>query len=253
MILAILQARTSSSRLPGKVIKEILGKPMIIRQIERILKSEKIGKLILATSTDSSDDALEEICKINSTECFRGDLNDVLKRFYFAADKYKPENVVRLTGDCPVIDPEIIDKTINYHISERFDYTTNALEPTFPDGLDVEIMKFSVLKQAFENAELTSQREHVTPYIYNNPDKFKIGILKNTEDLSNLRWTVDEKEDYDFITKIYDGLYRNKPDFNMNDIINFMESNSDLCKYNSKFKRNEGYEKSLKSDKPHLL
>jgi len=148
MILAILQARTSSSRLPGKVLKPILGKPMLLLQIERVRRARKIDKLVVATSNDPSDDGIEALCKQHGIDCFRGSLNDVLDRFYRAALTYNPEHIVRLTGDCPLIDPELVDSIIDMHLEGNYDYTSNAIQMTFPDGLDVEILTIKVLKEA---------------------------------------------------------------------------------------------------------
>ncbi|MDH5716653.1 MAG: glycosyltransferase family protein [Spirochaetia bacterium] len=248
MILAILQARVSSTRLPGKVLKEIIGKSMIQLEIERILKSKRIDKLILATSIDKSDDPLKKLCDKINIECFRGSLNDVLDRFYQAAKKYSTEHIVRLTGDCPLIDPEIIDEVIDFYINGNYDYAANALEPTYPDGLDVEIFKFSVLKNAWKSAKLSSEREHVTSYFNRQPKKFKIGHFKNKQDLSFLRWTVDEPKDFELVTAVYEDLYGINSNFNTSDILQFLEKNSKWKNYNIEYKRNEGYQKSIKED-----
>lgn len=248
-ILAILQARFSSTRLPGKVLKPILGRPMLALQIERILQAKKIDRLIVATSTHQSDDEIEKLCKDLKIYCFRGSLDDVLDRFYHAALQWQPEHIVRLTGDCPVIDPDIVDELISFYLKGNYDYTANSIEPSFPDGLDAEIFSFSALKKAWEEANLPSQREHVTPFIYNHPELFKIGHYKNRIDLSYHRWTVDEPEDFELINKIYEALYPDNPSFRMADILKFLESHPELLEINKKFKRNEGMEKSLKEDR----
>jgi spore coat polysaccharide biosynthesis protein SpsF len=170
-ILVILQARVSSSRLPGKVLKSILGRPMLARQIERVLQSRRIDQLVIATSTDPSDDDLENLCWQMNVSCFRGSLNDVLDRFYQAAKKWQPQHVVRLTGDCPLIDPEIIDAAVDFYLAGGYDYAANAIQPTFPDGLDVEIFRFSILESAWKESILPSQREHVTPFIHQQPEQ----------------------------------------------------------------------------------
>lgn len=248
MILAILQARVSSTRLPGKVLKPILGMPMIFRQIERIKYAKKIDKLIVATSTDQSDDKLAMVCQEFGVECFRGSLNDVLDRFYQAAQKYKPEHVVRLTGDCPLADPQIIDKVIEYHLQGKYDYTSNTVEPTYPDGLDAEIMTYSCLQQAWAKAQKQSEREHVTLFIYNNKQMFSLGSVKNNIDLSQLRWTVDEAEDFILVEQIYQELYSESSLFLTNEILSLLENNQKLKKINVNFSRNEGLIKSLKND-----
>ena len=143
MILAILQARFSSSRLPGKVLKSILGKPMLLHQIERIQNSKRIDKLVVATSIEKSDNVIEEICLDNDIEVFRGSLDNVLDRFYQCAKLYNPEHIVRLTGDCPLVDWQAIDQTIQYHVKGKYDYVNNRSKPAFPDGLDVEVITYS--------------------------------------------------------------------------------------------------------------
>jgi spore coat polysaccharide biosynthesis protein SpsF len=248
MILAVLQARVSSTRLPGKVLKPILGEPMIMRQIERVRRSRLIDKLVVATSTEQSDDALEQACASHGVDCFRGNLDDVLDRFYMAAAGINPDFVVRLTGDCPLADPEIIDSVITLCRDGGYDYVSSALEPTFPDGLDVEAFRFSALSTAWREATLPSQREHVTPFIYNNPQMFRIGSLKGQENLSHLRWTVDESADFDLITTIYQTLYPHNNAFTTRDILALLGREPELATMNTCHERNEGYQKSLKKD-----
>jgi spore coat polysaccharide biosynthesis protein SpsF len=249
MILAILQARVSSTRLPGKVLMPILGKPMLQRQIERIQRARQINKLIVATSTESSDDPIRALCSKSRVDCFRGSLDDVLDRYYQAAVKWGGEQVVRLTGDCPLADSCLIDEIIKYHVDNNYDYTGNTIEPTFPDGLDTEIFRFDILKTAWQEARLPSEREHVTPFIWRQPDRFNIAVYKNNIDLSHMRWTVDEPEDFEFVRNIYEALYLKNPGFGTRQILNFLEKNPRLLKLNAGFRRNEGYEKSLKLDK----
>jgi len=249
MILAILQARVSSTRLPGKVLKPILGKPMLELQIRRILQSKLINRLVIATSTDTTDDSIEQLCKQVGVSCFRGSLNDVLDRFYQAALLWSPEHIVRLTGDCPLIDPEIIDEVITFYLNGNYDYVSNTIEPTFPDGLDVEVFRFLVLKEAWQEAKLPSQREHVTLFIYQQSEKYRLGNYKNPIELSNHRWTVDEPEDFEFVSQIYKELYPINPNFRMADILNFLEKRPELMGLNKKFHRNEGLEKSLREEK----
>lgn len=249
MILAILQARVSSTRLPNKVLLPLLGKPMLVRQIERVMRSKRIDCLVVATSDESSDDAIETLCDSLNISCFRGSLDDVLDRFYQAALRQDSDHVVRLTGDCPLADPEVIDGVIKMHILNQNDYTSNCIHPTFPDGLDVEVFRYEALKKAWSNAELKSQREHVTPYIYQHPELFK---LSNYDyfgvNLSNLRWTVDEGRDFDLVTEIYQRLYPENPEFNMNDVLELLEKHPALKSINTNIGRNEGYKKSLLDD-----
>jgi spore coat polysaccharide biosynthesis protein SpsF len=248
MILAILQARMSSTRLPGKVLKILQGKPMISHQIDRISRSKKIDKLIIATSTDKSDDSLETIAKNTNVDCFRGSLNNVLTRFYDAAFQFQPSHIVRLTGDCPLTDPKIIDQVISFYLSGNYDYVSNSVEATFPDGLDVEIFNFQTLQEAFIEAKFPSQREHVTPFINSQPNRYQLGCFKQSTDLSHLRWAVDEPEDFEFVSEVFKSLYPKNPDFGMHDVLNLIEEKPELGFINKKFTRNEGFQKSLLED-----
>lgn len=248
-VLAILQARVSSSRLPGKVLKQIMGRPMLALQIERVLQAKEIDQLIIATSNDSLDDGLETLCREINVPCFRGSLNDVLDRFYRAAKPWQPQHIVRLTGDCPLIDPDIIDAVIKFYLDGNYEYASNAIQPTFPDGLDVEVFRFSALEEAWKEAALKSQREHVTPFIHQQPNRYRIGHYKNTEDLSHLRWTVDESQDFDLITRIYESLYPVKPAFRMSDVLALIKHRPEWSDINKQFGRNEGFIKSLQEDK----
>ncbi len=246
MILAILQARLSSSRLPGKVLKHILGKPMLLHQIERIQNSKRIDKLVVATSTEKSDDAIEKMCLDNNVEVFRGELENVLDRFYQCAKKYNPDYIVRLTGDCPLADWKIIDDMIQYYLDEELDYMSTS--PKLPDGLDAEVMTMSALSEAKQKAVLPSELEHVTQYINKNPNKFKNEHFNFDKDLSHIRWTVDEPEDFILVEKIYQALYEDNPLFLMNDILKLLDQRPELNKINGNFSRNEGLERSLQED-----
>ena len=248
MILAILQARVSSCRFPGKVLKPLLGEPMLARQIERVKRSRSIDRLVVATSNDASDDLIEELCDKLEVDCFRGSLDDVLDRFYQAAKAHGATDVVRLTGDCPLIDPEVIDEVIQLYRTGEYDYASNTLEPTFPDGLDIEVFRFECLEQAWREAKLSSEREHVTLAIHRHPERYKLGMLKKERNLSALRWTVDEPDDYELITKFYEALYPVNPEFGFEDLVRHVDANPELMTYNTGHRRNEGLEKSLAQD-----
>lgn len=247
-LVAILQARCSSSRLPNKVLSPLFGVPMLLRQIERVKRSRLIHTLVIATSVDASDDGLAELCRTKNIDCFRGSLNDVLDRFYQAAVKYDSTDVVRLTGDCPLADPEVIDRTIQAYLDAGVDYASNALEPSYPDGLDAEAFRFAALDRAWKEARLTSEREHVTPYIYHHPEQFRVLNVKHEQDLSHLRWTVDNPEDLQFVTRVYQTLYPDKPDFGMADVLRLLGENPSLGTVNAHHQRNEGYVLSLARD-----
>ncbi len=250
MILAILQARMSSSRLPGKILRPLMGEPMLLQQIHRIQRSKKIQKLIIATSTDSSDDPLFELCQEKGIEIFRGPLEDVLERYYLAAkSETNAETVVRLTGDCPLSDPAVIDEVIQFFQTGNYDYASNTLTPTFPDGLDVEVMKFSALEAAAREAKTPSEREHVTLFLKNRPTRFKLGNLKAPKDFSALRWTVDEAADFEFVKRVYEELYEKNPYFGTEAILALLEKDSAIQKINQNFERDEGLKKSLRKEK----
>lgn len=202
MVLAILQARMSSTRLPGKVAMNANGEPMLSYEIKRILQSKMIDKLVVATSKNIEDDTIEKIAKQSGVECFRGDLNNVLDRYYQCAKQYQPSHIVRLTGDCPIIDAKVIDDVISLHLSSGADYTTNGIKRTFPDGLDTEVMTFQTLEYTHSHAKLQEELEHVTYYIYTHPELFNIQHFCNDKDYSHIRWTLDHKEDYELLQNI---------------------------------------------------
>lgn len=251
-VLAILQARVTSTRLPKKVLAPILGQPMLGRQIERLRRAKTLDKLVVATSDDVSDDLLAAMCTAIGVPCFRGSLNDVLARFHGACTSFGPaDHIVRLTGDCPLADPAVIDAVVRHHLASGADYTTNALQPTWPDGLDVEVLRMDILQRAFEEARLLSEREHVTPYIYKHPEFFCIEQVKSDRDLSTLRWTVDEPADLAFVSEVYAALYPKNPAFDTAAIMALLEQRPELAKLNDQFFRNEGYAKSLAADTPN--
>jgi len=247
-IVAILQARCSSTRLPNKVLKPLLGKPMIQHQIERLNRSKLINKLVVATSVHLSDKPLIELCDSLKLDCYAGDLENVLDRFYNAALKSKADIVVRLTGDCPLIDPVIVDAVISKHLSEHCDYTSNIEPETFPDGLDVEVFSFSALKDAWENATLLSECEHVTPYIRKNT-KFSKNAYISPVDYSHFRWTVDEPRDFDFVEKVYSILGAKEQYFDSQAVLRLLEKHPELADINGQIQRNEGYLKSISKEK----
>jgi spore coat polysaccharide biosynthesis protein SpsF len=219
-MLTILQARTSSTRLPGKVLRDLVGAPMLQRQIERVLRARSIGKLVVATSTDPSDAAVADLCRRLEVACHRGPLDDVLGRFAGALEAFGPsDHVVRLTGDCPLADPEIIDATIAQHLEAGADYTSNTLTLTFPKGQDVEVMKAEHLATAAAETTDPYDREHVTPFLYRHPERFRLANLERRPPLPDLRWTVDTPEDFAFVERVYRALYPANPAFTSEDIL----------------------------------
>jgi spore coat polysaccharide biosynthesis protein SpsF len=242
MIIAILQARASSRRLPGKVLKPILGQPMLARQIERIRRAVRLDALVLATSDGTEDDAVAAVGSSIGVPVYRGSLDDVLDRFYRAAEPYRPSHVVRLTGDCPLADWRVIDAVIDLALTSGHDYASNTMPPTFPDGLDVEIIRFPALAAAWREATSAPEREHVTPFLRNHPERFTFANLPSPEDLSALRWTVDEPADFTFVTAIYEALYPADPAFGTDDVLRFARANPQIVCVNSGIKRNAGSE-----------
>ncbi len=214
---------------------------MLARQIERIKRSKRIDNLIIATSLDDTDDAIEELCQTLGVKCFRGDLNHVLDRFYHASQAYPSAHVVRLTGDCPLSDPQLIDQVIDSHLQNGCDYTSNTLPPTYPDGLDVEVFRTDCLKIAWTEAVRSEHHEHVTPFIYQSPDRFKCFNVRSTIDYSHLRWTVDHPQDLDLIQAIYTELYPTNPLFQTQDILDLIDQNQSLQVMNTNIERNENF------------
>jgi spore coat polysaccharide biosynthesis protein SpsF len=225
--LAILQARMSSSRLPGKVLAPVLGEPMIGRQVERLRRASRIDRLVVATSTDASDDPLAAYCESLELAVFRGSLNDVLERFTGALAQHpQARAVVRLTADCPLADPALIDRVIDHHHAAGADYTSNTLGTrTYPHGLDTEVIRPAALLEAAQAATDPYEREHVTPYIYRRPDTYRLAGVARHESLAFLRWTVDFPEDLAFVRQVYARLYPYDPAFG-SDAIAALEVNT---------------------------
>ncbi len=218
-ILTILQARMSSTRLPGKVLKPMHGVPMMGRQIERLRHSAHLGRLVVATSTDPGDDVIETYCGTLSVPVHRGPLQNVLGRYAGALAAFGPaEHVVRVTADCPLTDWTIIDEVISLHLASGADYTSNTVERTYAKGLDVEIFRAALLPQIAASATDPYDREHVTPHFYRNPDRFTIRQLTQATDQSEVRWTVDTPADYRLARLVYDVLYDAKPAFTAVDV-----------------------------------
>lgn len=228
MILAILQARVSSTRLPGKVLKDLNGQPMILRQIERLRRCHKIDQLVVATSTEASDDELADVLTQAGVAVRRGPLDDVAARFALVIDEFQPDQVVRLTADCPLADPESIDELINSHVESGADYSSNSLEPTYPHGLDAEVFT----PQAFARLRATpmsrKEIEHVTYGLYSRPDEFRLNSVTQPQNVRHLRWTVDNPEDLEFVRKVYDRLYDANPAFDQQDVLDLLQREPEL-------------------------
>ena len=234
----IVQARMSSTRFPGKVLKDILGKPLLIRMVERLQMSKLCGKVIVAISDNPNDDLLAELLKENQIPFFRGNENDLLERHYLCAKEEKADIVSKIPSDCPLICPKVIDKVFLAFENGTYDYYSNLHPATYPDGNDVEIFTFSALEKAYKEAKKPLEREHTTPYFWENLNLFKIGnyAWESGKDFSmSHRFTIDYKEDYDFIKCVYEALYPQKNHFELEDILNLLESRPDIFEINQNY------------------
>lgn len=234
-IAAIIQARMGSTRLSGKVMRDLKGKSVLSHVIERVRQTKFIDEIVIATTNLLRDDIIVKEAVTNGCNVFRGSEEDVLSRYYFAAKEINADIIVRITSDCPLIDPIIIDKLIEFYLDGNHDLVTNAgsdlKQRTYPRGLDVEVFSFNVLEEAFLKGKENYHREHVTPYIYEESNK--IYYFKNDVDYSNYRWTLDTKEDFELISEIYNSLYNDSHDFYMEDIIKLFEENPYLYTINA--------------------
>jgi len=223
----ISQARMTSTRLPGKVLKKVQGKSLLEYQIERLKRSRIADEIVIATTTNESDLLIVELCQQLQVKYFRGSEEDVLSRYYEAAKKFKADVVVRVTSDCPVIDPMVIDSVISYFLEKYpdFDYISNTQERSFPRGMDTEVFSIKALTEAFNETTAKPDREHVTTFIRHQGDRYKLGGLTYHENQSLHRWTVDTEEDLNLVSKIIDALYPEKVDFTLKDILNLLEKN----------------------------
>ena len=249
-IVAVTQARMGSSRLPGKILREINNISLLEIHLERIKNSRFVDDIIVATTTKERDSEIIRLCEKLNVATYRGSEEDVLDRFYQALVHLKPDYVVRLTSDCPLIDSILIDKVVRFTKSNNLDYGSNTLRRVFPDGQDVEVFKFNALRTAWESAELKSEREHVTPYIWKNSSSMggELFLSDNySEDYNfgEIRMTVDEEEDFEVIKRLVEALGIDKTWL---EYTKFLIENPSIKNINSKYRLNEGYEKSLKND-----
>ena len=250
MIGCIIQARMGSSRLPGKALmKSDSGKPLLYYVINQLRYCSKVKNLVIATTTNQEDDEIEKFANDNSVNIFRGKEKDVLDRYFQCAKKYSFSTIVRITADCPLIDPQIVDKVIEQFFSENYDFATNTLTRTFPIGTDVEVFSFSALNKAWENAQLPSEREHVTPY-FHNKENFKIINVENDKNISNLRLTVDRIEDFELIKQILNNISINP--IHLEDVLELFSRKPELIEINKHINHNEGFNKSLEEDKEFI-
>ena len=239
-----------SSRLPGKVLmKSGNGMPILYHVINQLRHCSKVKNLVIATTTNQEDDEIEKFADNNSVDVFRGKEKDVFDRYFQCAKKYSFSTIVRITADCPLIDPQIVDKVIEKFFSGNYDFATNTLTRTFPIGTDVEVFSFSALNKAWENTQLPSEREHVTPYL-RNQENFKIINVENDKNISNLRLTVDRIEDFELIKQILNNISINP--IHLEDVLELFSRKPELIEINKHINHNEGFNKSLEEDREFI-
>jgi len=229
-VVCIIQTRIGSSRLPGKVLKKIGNKTAVEHVVERIKRISSIDEIIIATTIEERDDLVEEEAKRLGVNFYRGSEDDVLSRYYYAAKEYNGDVIVRVTSDCPLIDSEVSGNVIEFFLNnmDKYDYVSNTLERTYPRGLDTEVFSLKALEKAFKEAEIKRDREHVTPYIWDNPKLFRIYQYKNQIDNSNFRWTLDTAEDLELIRKVYDYLKERGNEFTMEEVLGLYKKHPEL-------------------------
>ncbi len=246
---AIIQARMGSTRLPGKTLIEIAGRPLLGHVIDRVRASRSVEEVVVATTTEPADRAIVEFANTNGATCYCGSADDVLDRYYQAARNIGADVIVRITADDPFKDPAVIDLVVNSFLADRsLDYASNTLEPTFPEGLDVETIAREALDRAWHEAKLLSEREHVTPYIWKHLELFHVKNVRNSADLSDMRWTLDYEKDLRFTSEIYARLYHGQV-FGMDEILALLQKEPQLRQINSGYIRNAGYLATLQKEK----
>jgi spore coat polysaccharide biosynthesis protein SpsF len=237
-VVTVVQARYGSTRLPGKIFLPLLGKPLLVRMVDRVRSARLVGDVVVATTTEVVDDQIEALCVEQGLQCFRGSTNDLLDRHYQCGKNWGADVVLKIPSDCPLIDPRVIDRVIEAFFSQNVDYASNLHPQSYPDGQDVEVISFSTLEKAWREAKNDFEREHTTPYIWEHPDLFRItNILWETgKNLSmSHRITIDYPEDYQLICAVYQALYPLNPCFSLNDIVNFLDSRPDIFLLNSEY------------------
>lgn len=246
--IAIIQARMGSTRLPGKIMMDLAGKPDLERVLERVKLAKTVDEVWLATTDHKQDDVVAQWAKSKNQFVFRGSEEDVLDRFYQTAQLAKADVGVRITADCPLIDPTIIDSVVKKLIEEGTDYCSNVHPATFPQGLDIEVFTFSALEKAHKESQLKSEREHVTPYIWKHPEIFKLANVVHQPDLSVHRWTLDHPEDYEFLKRVFEELIKQNIFGSLEEVLAIVDEHPTWAQINQKHSRGEGYTKSLKED-----
>lgn len=231
----IVQARMTSTRLPGKVLKEVLGKPLLEYLVERLRRVKLADEIVIATTTNDTDNQIVDFCDRLKVAVTRGPELDVLARYYEAAVQHHADVVVRVTSDCPVIDPAVIDKIIGFYLDHQseFDYVSNSLSQSYPLGMSTEVFPFRALQDAEREACADPEREHVTPFIYLRPERYRIGQVTHSEDLSHLRWTVDTPEDFELVRRMIEALYPQHPEFGLQEMLALLQRHPDWSEINA--------------------
>jgi len=230
-VVAIIQARMGSTRLPGKVLKDLGGETVLARVVKRTRRATLLDEVVVATSVLPADDAIVRECEALKVACFRGDELDVLDRYYCAAQKFGADIIVRITSDCPLIDPELIDVAVRSGLDQKADYASNSLVCTYPRGLDVEVFTADALARAWSAAKEEYQRRHVTPYFYENPGSFKVISIAGEADHSNYRWTLDTPEDLELLRAVY-RHFGNRDSIRWTEALTLMEAQPELAALN---------------------
>jgi len=247
-IVAVVQARLSSSRLPNKMLLDLAGKPVLARTLERVQAIPEVDTVILATSTSDEDRQLQDLANELSVQVYAGSLDDVLDRVYCAAKLASAGTIMRITGDCPLLDPAVCQETLTVFKLGSADYVSNIRPPTYPDGLDAEVFSFEALETAWQEATLSSDREHVTQFLWTHPNRFRLANVEHETDLSALRWTVDEPDDLEFVRQVYNSLVQNgHSGFSFLDVLDVIKKD-ELRDSSISFDRNEGQIKSMQED-----
>ncbi len=253
--IAIVQARMGSSRLPGKVLQVVAGHPMLWHIVDRLRRAPGLDGVVVATSTATADEPVRTLCAEIGVPCFAGSELDVLDRFYRAAEAHSADPIVRITADCPFVDPELVGRVLALYRQGGYDYTAAATGCVafydqgfkYPDGLDNECFSFAALAQAHREATARSDREHVTPYLYRTK-KFRVGLVPADGDWGALRWTVDHAADLDLVRRVYEALYHPDRPFTMREILSYVAEHPDLARLNQAFVGHEGYAKVWNPD-----
>lgn len=249
-VVIMVQARTGSTRMPGKIMRPVLGKEVLVHQLERLRRARTADQVVVVTTHTRRDLRISALCYRHQIPCFAGDENDLLDRHYQAARHFNADVIVKIPSDCPLIDPQIADRVIGHYLDheDEFDFVSNLHPATYPDGNDVEVMPFDILEIAWREAKKNFEREHTTPFVWEQPQRFRLANIawETGLDFSTThRWTLDYEQDFAFIRSVYENLYQKNPHFGMNDILQLLAEQPELCEINSRFAGKYWYENHL--------